>query len=428
MSGRRVVVTGLGLVTPLGVGVEDTWTSLVAGRSAVTLLDLLGDGGEPRHLAAPVPPFNMRSYVPDRKLLRVMCRTDRFGLAAAQMAVADAGPVDLDSSRKAAFIATGKEAGPIENLFDAMRASRDDSGAMTSRLLGSQGLPHIPPLTLVAGLPNGCLFAVSVLHSINGANTCFLGSGTAGLVAIGAAYQAVREGEADWAIAGGHDTGVDRWSCANFHRLGMLSSRTHEPTRAVRPFDRRRDGFALGEGAAMVVLEERRQALARGASVWAEIVGYAATCDGAGMIKPAADGSALAAAIAGALRNASLQPADVDYLNAYASATTVGDLSELRGLHAVFGDSHKKPLVSGIKAATGHLLAASGAAEFAAAVLALHHQVAPPTLNLDEPDPECHFDCVPHQARPAAITTAVTISRGIGGQNSALVMRRPEGD
>jgi 3-oxoacyl-[acyl-carrier-protein] synthase II len=178
---------------------------------------------------------------------------------------------------------------------------------------------------------------------------------------------------------------VDRWTYANFHRLGLLSSRTDDPQHAVRPFDRRRDGFAVGEGAGMIVLEELGHARSRGAEIWAEVVGYAATSDASGLVTPRADGSALAAAITGALSDAAMEPGDLDYVNAYGSATPTGDRTELRALEAAFPAAHRRPLVSGIKGAIGHLLAASGAVEFAATALALRHQIVPPTLNLTDP-------------------------------------------
>lgn len=426
MSERRVVITGVGLVTPLGLGVDDFWASLLEGRSAVTRVNLVGGSQEARQIGAPVPAFDVRSYVPNRKMLRVMPRTAQFGLAAAQMAVSDSGEVALCPSRKGAFIGTGQALCPGEFLFDAVRASRDDSGEISTRLLGSRGLSLIPPLSVLTTLSNGCLFASSVLHSITGTNTNFLSSGEAALAAIGEGYSTIREGEADWVLAGGYDGGVTRWAYADFHRLGMLSSHTGDPQQAVRPFDRSRDGFALGEGAGMFVLEERSGAMARGARIWAEIVGFAATCDAAGPLTPRGDGAALAAAALGALYDGGIEPCDVDYVNAYASATRFGDLTELRALERAFGGLRRRPLVSGIKGAIGHLLAASGAVELGATLLSLCHQVVPPTLNLHAPDPECHFDCVPNQARPAAVNIALTINRGIGGQNAAMALRRAE--
>lgn len=424
---RRVAITGCGLLTPLGLGVEHSWSALTAGRGAVGRVDLVGDG-EGRQLAARVPEFRARDYVSNRRLLRIMCPTDHFGLAAAQMAVDEAGEAKLEPARKGAFVGTSKEMGPIETLFDAMRASRDETGEMTDRLLGSAGFGEIPPLTLVNGLPNGCLFAASVLHSIKGPNTNFLGSGEAGLMAIAAAFRAVQEGLADWALAGGHDSGVDRWSFANFHRLGMLSSHIDEPERAVRPFDRRRDGFAVSEGAGMVVLEDMDRARARGANIYAEILGFGATCDAAGQVTPRDDGSALAQAISVALREARVDPGRIDYVNAYASATPMGDRTELRALETVFGGAQTRPLVSGLKGALGHMLAASGAVELIVTALALQHQLLPPTTNLEEPDPDCHFDCLQSGARAADVNTAVTISRGIGGQNAAMVLAAPGQD
>lgn len=425
MRRRRVVVTGLGLVTPLGLGAADFWSALVKGRGAVAGVDLVSGDENGRHLVARVPDFRIRDYVSDRKLLRLMCRSDRFGLAAAQMAAAESGQIDLGPERKGAFVATAKEMVPIETMFDAVRASRDERGEMTARLMGTDGFGQIPPLTLVNGLPNGCLFALSVTQGINGANSSFLGSGEAGLLAVGAAYQAIQQGDADWVLAGGHDSGVDRWTYADFYRLGLLSSRTDDPQRAVRPFDRRRDGFAVGEGAGMVVLEELDHARDRGARILAEVVGYAATSDAYGLVAPRSDGSALAAAITGALREAGMAPHEVDYVNAYGSATPAGDRTELKSLEAVFSSAGRKPLVSGIKAAIGHLLAASGAVEFAATVLALQHQTVPPTLNLEDPDSGCRFDCVAGEARPASVVRCLTISRGIGGQNAVVALQRP---
>jgi 3-oxoacyl-[acyl-carrier-protein] synthase II len=423
-ASRRVVVTGIGLVTPFGLGTETFWSALTAGKGAVGRVDLLNGSGDGEQLAARVPEFRARDHVSNRRLLRIMCRTDHFGLVAAQMAIEEAGEAEPEPGRKGAFIGTSKEMGPIEPLFDAARPSRDETGEMTSRGLGSDGFGEIPPLTLVEGLPNGCLFASSVIHSIKGANTNFLGSGEAGLVAIGGAYRAVQRGDADWALAGGHDSGVDRWSYANFHRLQMLSQRRDDPERAVRPFDRTRDGFAVSEGACMVVLEELERARTRGANIYAEILGYGATCDAAGQVSPREDGEALAAAITGSLREADLGPGGVDYVNAYASATPVGDRTELRALELVFGGASRRPLVSGIKGALGHMLAASGAVEFAATALALHHQTVPPTLNLTEPDADCHFDCVPATARSADAAAALTVSRGIGGQNASMALSR----
>jgi 3-oxoacyl-[acyl-carrier-protein] synthase II len=425
VKNRRVVVTGLGLVTPLGLGTGPFWSALTASSGAVRCVSLL-DGGDREQLAARVPDFSVRDYVANRRLIRIMCRSDHFGLAAAQMATAEAGEPELPSNRRGAFIGTSKEMGPIEPLFDAARCSRDETGEMTSVLLGSDGFGEIPPLTLINGLPNGCLFAASVIHSIKGANTNFLGSGEAGLVAIGAAYRAVQQGDVDWVLAGGHDSGVDRWSYANFHRLGMLSQRSDDPERAVRPFDRTRDGFAVSEGACMVVLEDLEHARARGATIYAEVLSCSATCDAAGQVSPREDGTALATAIRGALREADLDPKDVDHVNAYASATPAGDRTELRALETLFGGASRRPLVSGIKGALGHMLAASGAVELAATALAIHHQVIPPTLNLTEPDAECHFDCVPGSARSADVAAAVTISRGIGGQNAVMVLGRPQ--
>lgn len=426
MSKRRVVVTGLGLVTPVGIGADDFWSALVEGRGAVTRVNLVDPEGEPRHAVARVPGLDIHSFVSNRKLLRIMCDSDRYALAAAQMAVTAAGDGIPAADRRGAFVGTRKELMAYEMMREATVASLDVEGHLNSVRLGKLGFPQIPPLALVTGMPNGCLFALSVLHSIKGSGANLIGSGEVGLAAIGAAYRAIQEGQAEWALAGAPDAGANRWDYADLHALGLLSRWTGDPSQAVKPFDRRRDGFVLGEGAAVVVLEELASALGRGAHILAEISGYAETCDATGMLQPRPDGGALARAIQAALCQAGLTPEDVSYVNACGSATVIGDRTEARALNLVFGGRGQGPLVGGIKGAIGHLMAASGAVELGATVLALRHQMAPPTLNLDEPDPEFRFDFVSRRARKLDIRTAVTISRGIGGQNAVAVLRRWE--
>ncbi len=426
MSKRRVVVSSLGVTTPLGIGVADLWSALLEGRSAVRRTNLVEASGEPRHLVATAPSFNARQYIADRKLLRVMQRTDQLGLVAAAEAVAGAPAGDVAPTQRGAFMGARKDTYRLEDFKDAVDASREQNGEVTARKMGTEGYGLLGPLTLVTGLPNGCLFAVSVLHTIKGSNANVIGTGEVGLTAVGAAYAAVQEGQAEWALTGGHDSATDRWNYANFYRLGLLTQFAGDPARAVRPFDRRRDGFAPGEGAGMLVLEPLERARARGTRILAEVTGYAATCDATGLVTPRSEGTALADAISRALAEADVVPDEVDYVNAYACATQAGDRTELRALEAVFGSSCRRPLVSSIKGAIGHLIAGSGAVEAAATVLALTDQVVPPTVNLEQPDADCGFDCVPQTARAATIRNAIAISRGIGGQNAVLALRRWE--
>ena len=426
MRTRRVVVAGLGVVAPVGIGADDFWSALVQGRGAVTRVNLVNDESEPRHAVARVPPLDIHSFVSNRKLLRIMCDSDRYALAAAQMAVTDAGDGIPPPHRRGAFVGTRKELAPYEMLRGPTVASVDENRHINSVRLGKKGFPEIPPLALVTGMPNGCLFALSVLHSIKGSGANLIGSGEVGLAAIGAAYRAIQEGQVEWALAGAPDAGVNRWNYADLHALGLLSRWTGDPSQAVKPFDRRRDGFVLGEGAAVVVLEELGSALGRGARILAEISGYADSCDARGLLQLDPDGGALARGMQAALCQAGLSPDEVGYVNACGSATVIGDRTEARALNLVFGGRGQGPLVGAIKGAIGHLLAASGAVEFGATVLALRHQMAPPTLNLDEPDPEFQFDFVSRRARKVDIRTAITISRGIGGQNAVAVLRRWE--
>jgi 3-oxoacyl-[acyl-carrier-protein] synthase II len=423
---RRVVVTGLGLVTPLGLGAADFWSALLEGRSAVTRVDLLGGEGEPRHAVARLPQFDVRSLVPDRKLLRVMCDSDRYALAAAQMAVSEAGEIAPAPDRRGAFVGTRKELMAYEMLREASIASMDAQGHISSTRLGELGYPLIPPLALVTGMPNGCLFALSVLHTIKGGGANLIGSGEVGLGAIGAAYRAIQEGRVEWALAAGQDAAANRWDYADLYALGLLSRWTGDPSQAVKPFDLHRDGFVLGEGAGAVVLEELESAQRRGATILAELSGYAETCDAQGLLRTGSDGAALSRGLETALHQAGLAPEEVGYVNACGTATLAGDRTEARALRQVFGGGARRPLVSGLKPALGHLLAASGAVEFGAAVLALHHQTVPPTLNLRDPDPELDFEVARVPARQADLRAAVTISRGIGGQNAVAALRRWE--
>jgi 3-oxoacyl-[acyl-carrier-protein] synthase II len=342
------------------------------------------------------------------------------------MAVTEAGEIAHAPERRGAFVGTRKELVAYEMLREASVASLDEQGHISSTRLGELGYPLIPPLTLVTGMPNGCLFALSVLHSIKGSGANLIGSGEVGLGAVGAAYRAIQEGRVEWALAGAQDAAANRWDYADLYALGLLSRWTGEASQAVKPFDRRRDGFVLGEGAAVVVLEESESALNRGASIVAELSGYAETCDARGLLQTEPDGGALARGIQSALRQARLAPEEVGYVSACGTATLAGDRTEARALRQVFGGGHGSPLVSGIKAAIGHLLAASGAVEFGATALALHHQTVPPTLNLNEPDPEFQFDFARVHARKADLRAAVTISRGSGGQNAVAALRRWE--
>ncbi|MFB3881411.1 MAG: beta-ketoacyl synthase [Armatimonadota bacterium] len=424
MSKRRVVVTGLGLVTPLGIGTGEFWPALIEGRSAVTRVNFVEPAGEPRHAVARVPQLDLRSLVSDRKLLRIMCESDRYALAAASLAAREAGECAQAPARRGAFVGTRKELMAYDMLRDATAASVDEEGRLNSLRLGEFGYSQIPPLSLVTGMPNGCLFALSVLHSIQGSGANLIGSGEIGLAAIGAAYRAIQQEQVEWALAGGQDAGANQWDYADLLALGLLSGWTGDPAETVKPFDRRRDGCVLGDGAGVVVLEELGSALARGATILAEVRGYAESCDARGLLQLDPVGAALARAIQTALSQAGLSPDEVGYVNASGVATAAADRAEARALELVFGKERRRPLVSGLKGALGHLLAASGAVEFGATVLALHHQLAPPTRNLTEPDPEFDLDFVRGRARAADIGAAITISRGIGGQNAVAVLSR----
>jgi 3-oxoacyl-[acyl-carrier-protein] synthase II len=420
---RRVVVTGIGLVTPLGVGTEETWSGLVDGKSGVARISGYDATALRTQLAAEIPDFDPEQFA-HRRVLRSMTRNDQLALAGATLALADSRlEASEDGDRRALFVGSNKEISNPMNILEGSLVARNEDGSVDIRRLGEQASSAFHPLFYVEGLQAASIFYISQAHSLKGANTYFAGTAEAGVAAIGRGYRAVRRGEADVAVAGGFDDASSWWNMTKFDTLGILTQRNELGAAACRPYDVDRSGTVLGEGSAFLVLEPAEDAAARGARVYAEIVGFGNAYDSSRLITPDPEGSSLAGAIGAALREADAGPADVDYVATHGSGTRAGDSSEARGLRSVFGDDGGFA-ASSVKPATGHLVGGAGALNAAVAALAISSGILPPTLNLERPDRDCDgLDWVPREARRTQVRQALALARGLEGQNVALAIR-----
>jgi 3-oxoacyl-[acyl-carrier-protein] synthase II len=421
---RRVAVTGIGLVTPLGVGTKETWAGLVEGKSAVGSISGYDATALRTQLAADIPDFDPEQFA-HRRVLRSMTRNDQLALAGASLALADAGlEASEDGDRRALFVGSNKEISNPMNILEGSLVARNEDGTVDIRRLGEQASSAFHPLFYVEGLQAASIFYISQAHSLKGANTYFAGTAESGLIAIGRGYRAVRRGEADVAVAGGFDDASSWWNMTKFDTMGILTERNELGAEACRPYDVDRTGTVLGEGSAFLVLEPAEDAEARGARVYAEIVGLGNAYDSSKLITPDPEGRSLAAAIGSALDEAGSAPDEVDYVATHGSGTRAGDASEARGLRSIFGDDGQ--LASSVKASTGHLVGGAGALNAAVAALAIGEGVVPPTLNLERPDPECEgVDWAPREARRTQVRQAVALARGLEGQNVAVAIRAP---
>jgi 3-oxoacyl-[acyl-carrier-protein] synthase II len=410
---ERVVVTGMGLVTPLGVGTDAFWNGLVEGRSGVRLITLCDPGESPCQIAAETPEFEPRDYMEAKEARRVS-RASQFAVAAARMAQADAGLVVDDENRHdiGALIANGSTSPP------------DTENA--NRTLFERGFSKVNPFYITGSLPNMPSCQVAIQLGLLGYNTAIATACAASAQAIGEAAEVIRRGDALAMLAGGTEAPICQLTLASFCAIRALSTRNDDPEGASRPFDKTRDGFVLGEGAGVLVLEQLAHARRRGARIYAEVIGYASTCDAYHVTAPDPAGDGAARAMIRALARARISPQQVDYINAHATSTTVGDVAETLAIKRAFGEYATSVPISSTKSMIGHLTSAAGAVEAAACILALKHGVIPPTINYEHPDPECDLDYVPNRARPAALQVAMSNSFGFGGINGVLVFRKPE--
>lgn len=408
---RRVVVTGLGLVTPLGVGVDATWAALCKGRSGVGEITRFNTTGFATRIAAEVKDFNAADFLPQKEANR-MERFIAYAVAAARMAVEDAR-LTIDNTRANRIgVITGCGLGGLEIL------------ETTARTIQEKGPKRVSPFFIPMMIGNMAPGMISIHLGARGPNISVSTACAAGAHAVGDACNTIRRGQADAMITGGVESVITPTCVAGFNAMKALSTRNDDPERASRPFDRDRDGFVVGEGSGILILEALDYALDRGATILAEIIGYGQSGDGYHMTSPSPDGDGMIRCMQAALDDAGLLPNAIDYINAHGTSTPLNDLYETRAIKAVFGESVRRVAVSSTKSMTGHLLGGAGGIESAITVLALKNSVIPPTINLDHPDDECDLDYVPHVARKADLSCAMSNSFGFGGTNASLVFKR----
>lgn len=410
---RRVVITGLGLVTPAGADVDVFWCNVSEGHSAVRAITAFDASPFPTRIAAEVTGFDPLAYM-DRKEARHMDRFAQFALAAALLGLRDAGldplPASLSPERVAVWIGSGIGGlGTIERQV---------------ALLAAGGPRRVSPFAVPMLIANMGAGQVAVRWGFGGRCGGPVTACATGTNAIGDAFRFVQWGEADLALAGAAEAAVTPFGIAAFCSAGALSTRNDDPERACRPFDRTRDGFVMGEGAVVLVVEELTHATSRGARVYAEILGYGTNGDGYHIVQPQPDGTGAARCLSLALHDAELPADGIDYINAHGTGTPANDSAETRAIKRAFGDHARRLAVSSTKPVMGHLMGAAGAAELAVSALALARQTVPPTMNLTEPDPECDLDYVPVAARRTSLRTALSVSLGFGGHNAAVVLGR----
>ena len=413
MSRRRVVVTGLGLVSPVGNSVAEGWANLIAGRSGIDMITKFDASAMACRFAGEVKGFNIEDYIPGKEA-RHMDTFIHYGLAASVQAVRDAGlPTGEALSEEAAerigcIVGSGIGGLPLIEQTEADYLAR--------------GARRISPFFVPASIINMISGHVSILHGFTGPNLAIVTACTTGLHSIGAAGRMIEYGDADVMVAGGAESTVSPLGIGGFAAARALSTRNDDPQGASRPWDKERDGFVLGEGAGVLVLEEYEHAKRRGAKIYAELAGFGMGADAFHMTAPNVDGPKRA--MRAALRNAGVNADEVQYLNAHGTSTPLGDLNETNAIKLAFGDHAKQLVVNSTKSMTGHLLGGAGGIESVFTVLALHHQVSPPTINLRNPDPECDLDYCANEARPMKIELAVKNNFGFGGTNGTLVFRR----
>jgi 3-oxoacyl-[acyl-carrier-protein] synthase II len=416
MVARKVVVTGLGLVTPLGTGVEATWKGLLAGQSGVGRISRFDASALKTHIAAEVKDFDAQQWM-DRKEARRLDLFVQYALAATEMALKASGLAIGDGHPKGY---SPERVGVILGSGIGGLASAQEHHEKALRT----GFDRLSPFFVLQILTNTAAGLVSIRTGAAGPNWAPVAACSTGAHAIGEALWSIRSGRTDAVIAGSAEAAVTSLSIGGFEAMRALSTRNDEPQRASRPFDLGRDGFVLGEGAGVLVLEEAQHARRRGATILAELAGYAANADAYHLTQPTADGARAASCMRLALEDARLNPEDIGYLNAHGTSTPLNDVHETRAIKRAFGVHARKLAVSSTKSMTGHLLGAAGSVEAGLSILALSRGVLPPTINQETPDPECDLDYVPNRAREASIGAVMSNSLGFGGTNAVLVFTR----
>ncbi|MBU8877459.1 beta-ketoacyl-ACP synthase II [Bacillus sp. FJAT-29790] len=412
MDKRRVVITGVGAVTPLGNDVETTWKNILAGVSGVGPLTRLNADEYPAKVAAELKDFNVEEFI-DKKDARKMDRFTHYAVAASLMAVKDANLAIDDENAHRIGVWIGSGIGGMETFENQFETFLN------------RGYRRVSPFFVPMMIPDMATGQVSITLGAKGFNSCTVTACATGTNSIGDAFKVIQRGDADAMVTGGAEAPITRMSVAGFCANTALSTNQDSKT-ASRPFDKNRDGFVIGEGAGIVVLEELEHALVRGAKIYAEIVGYGATGDAYHITAPAPAGEGGARAMKMAINDGGLVPEDIDYINAHGTSTEYNDKFETLAIKEVFGDHAYKLAVSSTKSMTGHLLGAAGGVEAIFTVLAMRDEALPPTINYETPDPECDLDYVPNESRKKVIKAAMSNSLGFGGHNATIVFKKYE--
>ncbi len=408
---RRVVVTGLGLVTPLGIGVEPSWTSLLAGQSGVRRITQFDASAFPTQIAGEVDGFDPEAFIEPKEVKKVD-RFIQFAIAAADMAMTDSGlKVDEESADRVG-VAVGAGMGGLP-IIERVHS-----------VFTEKGPRRISPFFIPSVLINLASGHISIRFGVKGPNLAHVTACATGSHAIGDSFRIIERGDADAMITGGTESCITPLGVGGFNAMKALSTRNDEPEKASRPFDRDRDGFVMGEGAGVMVLESLDHARARGARIYAEIIGYGLTSDAYHITSPDPGGDGAARCIRMALKGAGLSPEAVDYINAHGTSTKYGDELETLAIKSVFKEHARRLVVSSTKSMTGHLLGAAGGIEGVFSVLAIRDGKIPPTINLDHPDPECDLDYAPHTPRERDVKVSLSNSFGFGGTNACIVFRK----
>ncbi|MGE0593494.1 MAG: beta-ketoacyl-ACP synthase II [Vicinamibacterales bacterium] len=412
---RRVVVTGIGLVSSLGIGTGANWTALMAGTSGVGRITKFDTTGFAAQIAAEVKDFDPLQFV-EKKDVKKMDVFIQYAIAASQFAMEDSK------------LQIGAELAPRVGVFIASGIGGFTTIEREHKALLDGGPRRISPFFIPSAIINLAAGQVSIRFGAKGPNSATCTACSASAHAIGDAFEIIRRGDADAMIAGGSEAAITPMGVGGFAAMRALSTRNDDPSRASRPFDRDRDGFIIGEGSGVLILEELEMAKRRGAPIYAELIGYGMSADAYHITAPSEDGDGGVRVMRLAIEKAGITPAQVDYVNAHGTSTPHNDRLETLAIKRCFGDHARTLAISSTKSMTGHLLGAAGGLEAGITALAVHHQVVPPTINLDVPDPDCDLDYVPHRSRSMPITHALSNSFGFGGTNAALLFRRYESD
>ena len=408
---NRVVITGTGVLCPLGLDMKTTWESLIAGKSGIDYITLCDSEHLETKFAGEVKGFEPTDYI-NRKDARRMDRFAQLSVAASLQAVEHSGIQINSMNHHNIAIVVGSGIGGLTTLFEQMK------------ILLESGPSKVSPFLAPMMISDMAAAQISITLGVKGLNLCTTSACSSSSDALGVAYEMIKRGDAEAAIAGGSEAIINPLGISAFNALRAISTRNDEPQLASRPFDAERDGFVISEGACLLVLESLAHAQERGANILAEIIAYGASADAFHVTQPDADGDGAARAMQLALDRAGLAPSDIDYINAHGTSTSLNDKTETIAIKTVFGDYAYRVPISSTKSMTGHLIGASGALEAMICIMAIRHGIIPPTINLTHPDPECDLDYVPNVSRQTKVTTTLSNSFGFGGHNSVLILRK----